>query len=433
MTRPLEKYMNQLVVATDKDITPLIERAVLGVREDMRDNPYILEALKVLPVQGYRSAIGAFWNAVVDDLRNKIIFRSISLFNKEISCSKEITIYEDFQEYVNDDQLIEGAYKIGVIGWEAYKILKHSKEARHIFYGHPKSSEPSLVKVLSVIDDCIKYVLNEEYPTQIIDINEYIEILKSEEFDRNIVVIENALGDLPEIYKNELTNRLFTIYIHPDSSSLLTSNIEFVSPLLWKVLPKPIKVQIVRRLDQELPKANSTVTDKAFDFIHVVGGMIYLSHNARRYKIEPLIQKLKNSLDDWDVENKCVRELKQFSSVIVEECIDNYVSAITHTYVGHMGGSSKYSRTDFYANSAAVHIPEMFQKFNDRMASAFIKAIQQSNLLKQRIRSPSKMKRLRSLALVVDERVSEVFEDKEILSLLVNESQEEIFFERIKG
>jgi len=65
--------MNDLVKTSDSDIVPLIERAVLCVREDMRDNPYILEAVRVLPVKGYRSAIGAFWNAVVDDLRNKII------------------------------------------------------------------------------------------------------------------------------------------------------------------------------------------------------------------------------------------------------------------------------------------------------------------------------------------------------------------------
>ena len=228
--------MADLVTTTsDKDIFPLIERAVLAVREDMQDNPYILEALKVLPVQGYRSAIGAFWNAVVDDLRNKIIFRSTELFNKEITTGKTIKTYEDFQNYVNDDQLIEGAYKIGVIGWEAYKILKHSKESRHIFYGHPKSSQPSLIKVLAVIDDCIKYVLNEEYPSKIIDVDEYIEILKLESFDRNVVSIENALGDLPETYKNILANRLLTIYIHPESSSSLISNIEFVSPLLCEI------------------------------------------------------------------------------------------------------------------------------------------------------------------------------------------------------
>jgi len=36
---------------------------VVDLREDMRNNPYIQEAVRVLPVKGYRSAIGAFWNA----------------------------------------------------------------------------------------------------------------------------------------------------------------------------------------------------------------------------------------------------------------------------------------------------------------------------------------------------------------------------------
>lgn len=41
---------NTEVMITSTDITPLIERSVLRVREDMQDNPYIQEALKVLPV-----------------------------------------------------------------------------------------------------------------------------------------------------------------------------------------------------------------------------------------------------------------------------------------------------------------------------------------------------------------------------------------------
>ncbi len=282
----------------------------------LRNWLYIREALRVIPAGGYRSAIGSFWNAVVDDLRKKIIFRSLELFNKEIKTQQEIKTYEDFQDHVNDDQLIEGAYKIGVIGWEAYKILRHSKESRHIFYGHPTSKEPSPIKVLSVIDDCINYVLNEEYPTRIIDIDEYIKALNSKNFDRNVGAIENAMSDLPETYKNELINRMFTIYIQPDSSSVLTSNIEFVSPLLWKVLPKSVKVQIVRRVDQEIPKGNAAITEKAFSFVRLVDGQIYLSHTARKYKITPLVEELKEKLDDWDAENRCVKELSYYASFI---------------------------------------------------------------------------------------------------------------------
>ena len=53
-------------------------------------------------------------------------------------------------------------------------MLKHAKETRHIFDGHPKSSDPSVLKVLVMMEDSIKYVLNEPYPVNIIDIDEYV-------------------------------------------------------------------------------------------------------------------------------------------------------------------------------------------------------------------------------------------------------------------
>jgi hypothetical protein len=103
------------VTIKETDFAPLFERCLNSVRPDLRDNTYILEGLKVLQVGGYRSAIGSFWNAVVDDLRNKVIARSLKLFNKSVTLAREIKSYEDFQNYVNDDQLIEGSYAIGVI------------------------------------------------------------------------------------------------------------------------------------------------------------------------------------------------------------------------------------------------------------------------------------------------------------------------------
>ena len=251
---------------------------------------------------GYRSAIGSVWNAVVDDLRNKILYRSVELFNKSVNLTRKVNTYEDFQNHVNDDQLIDGAYKIGVIGWEASKILKHAKETRHVFDGHPRSSAPSLVKVLAMLDDCVKYVLSQPYPPQIIDIDDYLAQMATQDYDRNEIAIENALSELPEVYKVELANRLFSTYIHSSSSSILRSSIEFAAPILWSVLSKEVKSQIVRRLDQEITAGSVEKTALAFDFVNKVGGQRFLSTTARRYKLAPLVEKL-NSLDDWAAEN----------------------------------------------------------------------------------------------------------------------------------
>ncbi|MBE1557089.1 hypothetical protein [Sporosarcina limicola] len=293
-THEIVSTSNQVTNIKNNEVLSLIQKSLINVREDLQDNTYIEEALRVLPVGGYRSAIGAFWNAVVDDLRNKIIFRSLTMFNKEVELGREIKSYDDFQNFVNDDQLIEGAYKIGVIGWEASKILKHAKETRHIFSGHPKSTDPSVIKVFAMMDDCIKYVLNVDYPMQIIDIDEYIGNLATEAYDRSSIGIENALGDLPERYKNELINRLLSSYIHHNSSTIIRSNIEFCSPILWRVLAKPIKVQTVRRIDQEIVKGNLATINLAFSFIEIVNANEYLTLNAKKYKIEPLIHRTRD-------------------------------------------------------------------------------------------------------------------------------------------
>ncbi|HEV2224359.1 MAG TPA: hypothetical protein VGR84_15290 [Candidatus Acidoferrales bacterium] len=418
-----------IVLSESTDLTLPFSKALEAVRDDIdiTENPYLSEAVRVLSVGGYRSAIGGVWNAVVDDLRNKIIHRSVELFNKAVRPSRDVQTYEDFQNYINDDQLIEGAHKIGVIGWEASKMLKQAKETRHVFDGHPKSSQPSLVKVLAMIDDCVKYVLSQPFPPKIIDIDEYLAQMATPDYDRNAIAIETALSELPEVYKIELANRLFTAYINPGSSSILRSNIEFASPILWSVLPKETKFQIVRRLDQELTGGSVDKTALAFEFVNTVGGQRFLSPPARKYKLAPIVERLKTNLDKWNIEDSCVRQLEPYAAFVPDGLLEDYVRALVMTYVGYTGGSANYSRTDFYANGAALHIPRMFQAFDDKAGAAFVKAFKGNTLLRSRITNPEKLNRLRSLGNIVLEKVSAKFADRAFLEALVDPASEKKF------
>jgi len=407
---------------SENEIVPLVKNSILRIRDEMQDNTYVVEALRVLSVGGYRSAIGAIWNAVVDDLRNKVLFRGIHLFNQEMG--QKINNYEDFIDSNNDDILIDGAYKTGVIGWEASEVLKQAKKTRHIFSGHPKSSDPSSIKVLSMIDDCVKYVLNIEYPVKIIDISEYIETLSTADFDRNHVAAENAMGDLPGKYKNELTNRLFTAYTHDQAPSTTLGNIEFIAPILWKTLPKDIKIQTIRRVDQVISRSNQTCTERAFNFANIVDGQKYLSSVARKYTIQPLVNRLKASLDKWSDEGECVKSLWKYSDIIPEDLSFDYVAALTHTYVGYMGGSNQYARKDFYSNTAATMIPEMIEKFDDAMIGDFVRNIKQSETLKSRITNAAKLQRLRNIGQICKDKASSGHSDTLFLDILCDPAKE---------
>jgi len=426
------KEEKSLIVSPNVDFVSIINKCLTNVRDEIKENPYLIEAVKVLPVGGYRSAIGCFWNAVIDDLRNKVIHRSINLFNKLMQFKREVKSYEDFQDIVTDDELIEGAYKIGVITWEAHKILKHAKETRHIFDGHPKSSEPSAIKVLAMMEDCIKYVLSIENPPQIIDIDEYIATMNESSFSRNMVAVENALGDLPETYKNELANRLFTAYTIKDSSTTLKGNIEFIMPILWNVLPKEIQVQLIRRIDSIITKSDGEVINNGFKFVSLCDGEKYLSTIARRYRLQPTIEELANNLDNWAIEDKCIFFLEEYAPYIPQELLEKYVSAILHTYIGKMGSSTRYNRNDFFADGASAKIPGMVAVFDDNAADAFINSILSSDILPYRLRNPAKFRRLRTLTQIVLDRVSTNFKKKKVLELILDEKKEKEFFSMLK-
>lgn len=414
-------------VAHDK-LSTLIECTLDNVRDDMIENPYIIEALRVLPVNGYRSAIGNVWNAVVDDLRNKIIHRSLPLFNKAVQLKREVKSYEDFQNFVNDDDLIDGAREIGVIGWEAGKILKHAKETRHIFDGHPRSSEPSALKVLAMLDDCVRYVLAEPYPPEVVDIDDYLTTMQTADFDRSEVAITNAITDLPEVYKKVLIHRLFDAYIHESAPTDLRSNIELVAPILWKSLEKDLKLQVVQRVDKEIAKGKVARTKEAFQFIRVVKASAYVSPTAKSYLLKPLVEKLAKSLDKWTDENDAVEALAPYAAVTPTDLIQEYVSAIMHTYVGYMGHSCQWSRRDFYANLAAQRIPKMVEKFDDKAAAAFVDVIRTKSTLRGRIQDETKLCRLRTLGEIVLGRVSATFPDKKLLEAMVDPGRKSEFW-----
>jgi len=283
-----------------------------------------------------------------------------------------------------------------------------------------------------MMEDCIKYVLNEPYPIQIIDIDDYLTTMDSAAFDRNETAVANALGEIPEVYKNELINRLFTVYIDQHASSVIRSSIEFVAPILWKVLPKDIKLQVVRRVDQEIPKGSAVRTKFALDFVTLVGANSYLSTTAREYIIKPLVDNLKANLDAWTIENQCVAQLSAYAGQIPPSLVLDYVWSLTQTYVGYVGGSAQFSRTDFYANGAATYIPTMFAAFDDNAVEAFVETLKRNKALQHRIDNPTKLNRLRSLGNIALERASAHHPGRELLEQLVNSVREPDFLKAIK-
>ena len=423
----VKKTPSEIILPADK--LDYLQKELINVREDLIENKYIREARTVLMAGGLRSTIGCYWNAVVDDLRKKVMHRSLDLFNKEMS--KNVKTYEDFQNNITDNDLIEGAYRIGVLSWEAKKIMHQARETRNIFDGHPDSSDPNLFKVLNMIADCNRYVLSQEYPVPIINVNDYIIKMDTDAYDKNELAVEQAFIDLPEVSKNEMTNKIATYYIGDSISTRFRANIEFSFPILWRVLPKETRQQIGKRFDKTYLEGDAETNKKAIELLILVDGLRYLSTTTRRLIYEPKIKFLEEHLDDWAEEARAVKNLEAYGSVVPDELIGRLVSALTLTFVGYRGSSYSYSRTTFYSNAAAPTISKMFEKFDNKSAEEFVNTIQTNQILKARIRGAAQLNRLRALGDIILNKPEIKDNIKSFLEILVDEKQTKEFYHRI--
>ena len=427
MTELVRKTPSEIILPADK--LDYLQKELTNVREDLIDNKYIREARVVLRAGGLRSTIGCYWNAVVDDLRKKVMHRSLDLFNKEMG--KNVKTYEDFQNSITDNDLIEGAYKIGVLSWEAKKIMHQARETRNIFDGHPDSSDPNLFKVLNMIADCNRYVLSQEYPIPIINVNDYIVKMDTDTYDKNELAVEQAFVDLPEVYKNEMANKIVTYYIGDSISTRFRANIEFSFPILWRVLPKDIRQQIGKRFDKSYISGDAETNKKAIELLILVDGLRYLSTTTRRLIYEPKIKFLEEHLDDWAEEARIVKELEAYGSVVPDELVGRLVSALTLTFVGYKGSSYSYSRTAFYSNGAAPTVSKMFEKFDNKSAEEFVNTIKTNQKLKSRIRGAAQLNRLRTLGDIILNKPEIKDSVKSFLEILVDDEQTKEFYHQI--
>lgn len=427
MTELIRRTPSEIILPADK--LDYLQKELTNVREDLIDNKYIIEARTVLKAGGLRSTIGCYWNAVVDDLRKKVMHRSLDLFNKEMG--ENVKTYEDFQNNITDNDLIEGAYKIGVLSWEAKKIMHQARETRNIFDGHPDSSDPNLFKVLNMIADCNRYVLSQEYPIPIINVNDYITKMDTDTYDKNELAVEQAFVDLPEVYKNEMANKIVTYYIGDSISTRFRANIEFSFPILWRVLPKEIRQQIGKRFDKSYIEGDAETNKKAIELLILVDGLRYLSTTTRRLIYEPKIKFLEEHLDDWAEEARIVKELEAYGSVVPDELVGRLVSALTLTFVGYKGSSYSYSRTAFYSNGAAPTVSKMFERFDNKSAEEFVNTIKTNQKLKSRIRGAAQLNRLRTLGNIILNKAGIKDSVKSFLEILVDDKQTKEFYHQI--
>lgn len=120
--------------------------------------------------------------------------------------------------------------------------------------------------------------------------------------------------------------------------------------------------------------------------------------------------------------------MQPLARFIPDDLRQAFVQVITRTYVGYKGGSTSYSRTNFYSNAAASYIKDMFQSFDSASTDCFVEAVKQDAMLRRRIKEKGQLDRLRVLGKILLE--SEIASDdaEAFLEALCDEDKTEELF-----
>jgi len=413
--------MSEIIKAADPNVISIFQSINQEIRVDYQHNDYIAEAQAVFQIGAMRSAITQFWNAVIHDLREKVIYRSLDLFRKEMNISKNINDYEDVQKHITDYDLIEGSYKIGILDRESKTMLHQAREVRNLFGAHPYSSRPDPIKTVSMMMDCVKYVLSQPMPNKIVNVDEYLSNMQTTSFDRSKAIIVNNFSNLPKVYKFEFVTKIHKAYIHKDTPLTYIQNIEYTLPLIMSLCDRDIKRSVAGEVSTAATTGNSFIKVRTIKFSEYLDSLKYLTHSVKLSIIEPLVEKLVDNLDNFSVENNVVEELEKFSDNIPLELAPKYIEGITNTYIGRIGRSSFFSRTDFYANGAAHIIPEMFEKFTSDFIEIFSNHIKTNSILISRIKSSVKLKRLAKLCTILVDKATG--EEKKVLEDIITRAK----------
>lgn len=352
--------------------------------------PY-LEKAKIAAEAGlWDAAVLYFWNESMNDLRRKVIAYGIEYFPNQQN--KRLTDEESLRENVNDYELIEGCYQLGIISKEAWFFLQQCREIRNQYTAaHLSDSQIDPLESQNFIKNCVKYVLTHEPPSPGFSIRDFMERLRQADVSDILGEIDTAIKDQsPEIRKT-LLNRLYSEYVDTSITSILRTNIEMVAPLVWQTVDDETKLELGQRYVKVRVGPSQDAALMAFNFFKVVSGVSAIPDAYRRPIFENFSKALITShfeANNFYKEGPRARDLLELGFDVPKEATQVYVKAVLLSFLGNPYG---------YCWDADAPNREMISHFNIECVKSLLNLFENDRDVQLTLTSDAPVQRLKDL------------------------------------
>lgn len=272
---------------------------VESINPQIKKNSYYLSKFfAAITVGLFDAALNYLWDAVVENLRNKVINFDISYFfdsNPNIRVKSHDS--EELKK-ISDEDLVNGCRSIGVISDTVFQEITLIKYMRnHASAAHPNINEIKGLSLIGWLEVCNDGLFEKEFPTAAIVAKKFIVNIKENQSlnNENVAVAKKSLNDLKTEQIDSLLKALFGIFIDLQSPSNVRTNVFHFAETLWNKGSTQAKNQIGIQYAHFAANQEEEKTKLVRQFLEKVDGLGYLPESVKIVELDNWVQTLRNT------------------------------------------------------------------------------------------------------------------------------------------
>lgn len=307
---PLAQFLGDMGLPTVSVLAPVDERKTVienlaGALEvlpyDRRQNAYYLSRFAVaISVGLFDGALNYLWNETIQALRRLVARTDLSYFYSVASKINgrytKLSGEDDLPE-VSEHDLLESCRRIGLLSDTNLQRLAHVNYMRnHASAAHPNTNNIDGYEILSWLSNCLKYAITSEPDHSVVTIKRLLASVRTEVIPSNdYASIATDVAKLAPTQIDDLVWALFGMYVDPNASSDLETNIEGISRGVWDAATEDRRHEIGARVGSYRANGEATRKTRAETFLQRVGGLAYRDLDSLASELIARLEALKTA------------------------------------------------------------------------------------------------------------------------------------------
>lgn len=304
ISAPLEAFAKYNNLPTENVLANGAEKVKLfnmlpSVLESLPQNKrekaeYLTKFIVSSAVGLFDGALNFLWNEIIKSLRETVVEYDLIYFYSVAeqinSRYKNLNNVTDL-EYISDLDFLIIIKRIGFIDDIGFKTLEHMNYLRnHSSAAHPNINELSGIKLVSLLEDGIKYGILLEPDVSVVDIKQLFENIRKYEISiEDIDCMAEDLKKHPLTRMDDFTRSIFGVYCDDKTSKATCDNIIELSKRLWSEISENTKYEIGSKFGYYRNNGDIIKKDKVNNYLESVSGLKYKDEDSI---VSELIEKL---------------------------------------------------------------------------------------------------------------------------------------------